>query len=492
MPRSELEAAGSRLLRSGGVKTASTAAVALVGLAASAVLARALDQDGLGLFALVLAMVQIGTMLADGGTGLATTRFLAAVADDGAREPVLRAGLRARLLTTTVAIGLGAALMAWLLGALFHGSLSRNGYLWALLLIALKTAFLFAPAVARGRQRWAAEGGLLVLESVAILAAYASLFAWPGDAGALVARLSVAYIALLVPATLVARGSNGGATPSITDGAPNVRRLLAFGLPLVLNSSFFLLLTWTDRVLLGIMCSPADLAVYFIAANLAGAGRLLFGIPEQVLYSHLAAGYRPGAPGLYEIHARIFRLFAVLGALFVVVAGAAGTFAIPLVYGNEYAASVWPFQLLLFVLLIRVMSIPASLLLIVVHERTTETRDALGFAFVVNILVDLILIPRLGMIGAVVGSLVAFSMATLYLWRSLWKIAGLRADGADLARSLLPALAWLAVTIGSHRQQVPTWANWGLQAVLAGYLGLQAARELARFSRLRATAAATP
>lgn len=487
-----MEAVGSRLLRSGGVKTASTTVVALVGLTASAVLARALDQDGLGLFALVLAMVQIGTMLADGGTGLATTRFLAAATDDRARGLALRSGARARLLTATVTLALGAALMAWLLGVLFHGALSRGGYLWALLLIAVKTAFLFAPAVARGQHRWAAEGGLLVLEAVAILAAYASLFLWPGDAGALVARLALAYVALLVPAALQVRRRVSGAAPVAGPDSPTIRRLLRFGLPLVLNTSFFLLLTWTDRVMLGVMCTPADLAVYYIAANLAGAGRLLFGIPEQVLYSHLAAGYRAGSPGLAEIHARIFRLFAALGALFVVIAGAAGTFAIPLIYGKDYAASVWPFQLLLFVLLVRIVSIPASLLLIVVHERTAETRDALGFAFAVNLLVNLILIPRLGMIGAVVGSLVAFATATLYLWRSLWKVAGLRARGGDLATTLLPALAWLAVMVGGRRQLLPDWAALSAQGALAAYLAVQAARQLAQFGRLRAARTAAP
>jgi O-antigen/teichoic acid export membrane protein len=499
-----VQASGARLLRSGGVKTATTATVALIGLASSAVLARVLDQDGLGIFALVLAMVQIGTMLADGGSGQATTRFLAAARDDHGRRHALVAGARARLLTTLATVLVGAALMRWLLGALYHGKVGAAAYLWALALIAAKSLFLFAPAVARGHLDWLGEGGLLVLEAVGILLAYASLWLWPAGPDAVVWRLVVAYAALLLAlaptarrwlreaiATVAAAATGvGPVAAGAPEGPVTLRRVLGFGLPLVLNSSFFLLLTWTDRVMLGIMCSPADLAVYYVAANLAGAGRLLFGIPEQVLYSHLAAGYRRGDADLVPLHHRIFRLFAGLGALFVVVAGAVGTFAIPLLYGDTYRASVWPFQLLLVVLLVRVVSIPASLLLIVVHERTAETRDALGFAFVVNILVNLITIPRLGLVGAIVGSLIAFLSATLYLWWSLWRVARLAADPADLLSSLGPALLWLAVVMGQHRHLVPAWAAWGVQAVLAAWLLAASLRQLAQLGRLRAAAPA--
>lgn len=490
-----MESTGAKLLRSGSVKTASTAVVALLGLASSAVLARGLDQDGLGLFALVLAVVQIGVMLADGGTGLATTRFLAAAGGEHGRRHALRSGLRARLLTTIIVIALGATLMPWLLQILFHGGLSRPAYLWALALIAVKSLFLFAPAVARGRLEWKGEGVLLALEAVGILAVYASLHLWQGTLDDLLLRLTAIYVLLIVPAWLwlasCRSAQAGAAEPAADEPAITLRRIYTFGLPLVLNSSFFLLLTWTDRVMIGMLCSPAELAVYFIAANLAGAGRVLFSIPEQVLYSHLAAGTRAGDPALPDIHARIFRLFASLGTLFVVVAGAAGTFVIPLMYGADYQSSVWPFQLLLIVLLVRVVSIPASLLLICVHERTAETRDALGFAFVLNVLVNAILIPRLGLSGAILGSLVAFLAATLYLWWSLWKVGRLRAGAGDLAACFVPAALWLAVVGGAHRHLLPGWAAWAAQALLAAWLGWQALRQVSLLGRIRFPRAVT-
>lgn len=474
---------GARLLHSGGIKAATTGVVAVLGLASSAVLARTLDQTALGVFALLLAMVQIGTMFADGGSSMATTRFIAAARGTDAQRQAVRAGLKARLLTTAGIVVLGAALTVWLLDVLFHHAISATAYLWALAWIVTKSLFLFAPAVARGRMNWTLEGLLLVMEALAIMVVYASLRWWPGGADALPLRLAAAYLVMLLPAQICLRWRHGPAGMSAVDEPPageaaSVRRLMAFGLPLVLNASFFLLLTWTDRIMIGVMSSPEDLAVYYIAANLAGAGRMLFSIPEQVLYSHLAAHTRAGDPALTDIHARLFRLFASLGSLFVVLAGAAGVFAIPLLYGDTYQVSVWPFQLLLIVLLVRVISIPASLLLIVVYERTAETRDALGLAFIVNILVNVALIPRLGLTGAIVGSLVAFAVATGYLWWSLWKIAGLRAAIVDQAAFVLPAAAWLAVAMGVHFGSVAPWLAWIAYALLAIWLGIAAMRQL--------------
>lgn len=471
-----------RLLRSGGIKAATTGVVALLGLAASAVLARSLDQTALGGFALILAMVQIGTMLADGGTGLATTRFIAATMDGREQGQALASGIRARLLTTAFALVVGAVLMRWLQNVLYHGSVTTDAYVWALAWIVTKSLFLFAPAVARGRMSWAVEGGLLVLESLAILFVYASLHWWPGGQNDLPLRLALAYLLLLAPAQACLRIP---ATPAATPGvAVTVRRLLRFGLPLVMNSSIFLLLTWTDRIMIGVMSSPGDLAVYFIAANLAGAGRMLFSIPEQVLYSHLAAHVRAGDPGLPRIHEQLFRLFASLGALFVVAAGALGIMVIPLIYGDTYTASIWPFQLLLVVLLVRVVSIPASLLLIGVYERTAETRDALALAFLVNVLVNLLLIPRIGLVGAILGSLLAFATTTGYLWLSLWRVARLRPGAMDLITFLLPTALWLAVVAAAHAERIAPWLAWSAQAALTGGLTVVASRQVTRIGLL--------
>lgn len=462
----------------------------MLGLAATAVLARSLDQAALGVFALVLAVVQIGTMLADGGTNLATTRFVAAAAANAERRQALASGLRARLLMTGGVLVVGTALMPWLLDVLYHGALPSRAFLWVLAWIVAKSLFLFAPAVARGRMAWALEGGLLVLESLAILAAYTSLQIWPCGPSGLPLRLALAYLLLLPPAWACLR------LPTVPAGAPEVpvtvRRLLAFGLPLVLNSSIFLLLTWTDRIMIGVLSSPGDLAIYFIAANLAGAGRVLFSIPEQVLYSHLAAHTRAGDPGLPRLHKHLFRLFSSLGALFVVAVGAIGIIVIPLLYGETYAASVWPFQLLLVVLLVRVVSIPASLLLIGVHERTVETRDALALAFAMNVLVNLLLIPPFGLVGAIIGSLLAFLTATGYLWWSLWRVAGLRPGVADLATSLLPAALWLAIVGALRLDRIAPWFAWVAQGLLIVGLAFVAWRQITRIGLIGAEKAAAP
>lgn len=475
------------LLRSGGIKASTTAAVALLGLASSAVIARAVTPTALGVFALILAMVQIGAMLADGGTGLAATRFIAAARAEAQRRKIIISSMRARVVATTVTIALAAVLMPWLRDVLFHGQVSATVYGWVLVWLAAKSLFLLLPAIYRGRLNWPAEGIVLILEAAGILLAYASMVWRPGDPSALPFRLALVYLLLMLPLARVLRRVQAPvAQETKTDEEDvTVRRLLGFGLPLVLNSSFFLLLTWTDRIMLGVMRAPEELAVYFVAANLSAAGRFLFGIPEQVLYSHLAATARRNDPDLPRVYDDIFRLFAVLGVLFVVLASAAGTIAIPLLYGSNYAASVWPFQLLLVVLLVRILSIPASLVLVVVFEKTSETRDALGVAFLLNLLLNLWTIPRYGTSGAIMGSLTAFLAATAYLWWAAWRVARVRAGTSEFAALAIPTALWLATTVGTHFAKLPAWLSWVIQAGLAGYLLLVAWRQLSRLGLIR-------
>lgn len=472
-------AGGGSLLRDGGIKGASTLVTGLLALAASIVLARVLPQEDLGLFVLVLAMVQIGVMLADGGSGLAMTRYLAAAGSRERRRDIVRGGIRARLMITAVAISLGLVLMPWLRRVLFDGSLTRSAFLWVMAWILGKSLFLLVPSILRGRMQWFREGALLVAEAAGIIAVYMTCRSAPIASGQLPMRLAILYailagvgiLALTARSRITATGSDDGTAVTMT-------RLLAFGLPLVMNTSLFLALSWTDRILLGLFRSREELAFYYVAVGLTTAGRMVFAVPEQVLYSRLAATCRPGDPGLPRTHADVFDLFAWLGLLMVVVASMAGRVAVPVLYGAEYAASVWPFQLLLAVLLVRIVSIPASLFLIVVFERTPETRNSLAIAFVANLLLNIVLIPRYGVSGAILASLAGFLLATWYLWRAMGRQAGLSAAPPILFRLLLAAAVWLGCTAAEHYGLLPGWGYWTSQAILTAAVAVIAWRRV--------------
>ena len=465
----------ARLLREGSIKTASTLLVAVLGLFSSIVLARGLSESGLGLFVLVLALVHVGVMLADGGSSLALTRFVAAAGQRDEQRRLTWLGYRVRLTITTVALLALLAIQPLVRRHLFHDSLTGDAYLLALLWISGKSLFLVGPAVMRGLRQWGREGLLLVLEALGLVAVYSTLLIGHREeavsGGGLAGRLAVLYGILALFSCWSLRWGLTGAAPArlgVTVPADiGIRRLLAFGLPLMMNSSLFLALTWTDRILLGIFRSHEELAYYFVAVGLTTAGRMLFAIPEQVFYSHLAERYRRDSPDLAKIHHAIFGLFASLSLLTLIAGGGAGRLLIPVLYGASYSSSVWPFQLLLLVLLVRVVSIPASLFLVVVYERTPETRNALVVAFIANLVLNVILIPRIGIPGAIMASLFGFTLATAYLWRALWRVAGLRAESRQVWYLVGATLSWLLSVILVQREIIPDWPFWVLQLLLA-------------------------
>jgi O-antigen/teichoic acid export membrane protein len=135
-------------------------------------------------------------------------------------------------------------------------------------------------------------------------------------------------------------------------------------------------------------------------------------------------------------------------------------------------ASVWPFQLLLAVLLVRLISIPASLLLVVVFERTPETSIALSLAFAVNLGLNLLLIPSHGINGAIEASFAGFALATAYMWLALWRVARLRIGSRHLLLLLAVSVVWLAATAAERHGRLSGQLYWGSQALLCAGLVL--------------------
>lgn len=474
----------SRLAREGALKATSTGLAVAVGFVASVLLARALPSEQLGSYVLLLSLVQVGVLLADGGLGQATTRFIATAGQYGPRARVLLQSLGGRALVAAAVVALYALLAPAVLTQLLPAHWVAHVRVPLLLLVLLKATFLLWPAVERGRRRWVVEGSLLLAEAVGIAALYA--WAWSrggADVAELLRGLLTLYgalaaltLAMVLRALLRARGAAAEAAlghPLSTDAGdvrseppPGVGGLLRFGLPLLANGSFFFALVTLDRIALGAMRPKAELAIYYVAINLATAGRIGFTVLEQVLYTHLSATCRPDSPQLPSVYRRVFAMFAAGALALCVAGGAAGHVVIPWAYGSEYAASVGPFVFLLAVLAVRVVSIPASLFLIVVFRQPRRTQDALLTAFVAAVVLWFCLIPRWGIYGAVLSALGAFGLATAWQLLAVWRM-GLRPDPRFLRWYLPLASGWAIGMAGAHTGILPMAVFWVVEVVTA-------------------------
>ena len=99
-------------------------------------------------------------------------------------------------------------------------------------------------------------------------------------------------------------------------------------------------------------------------------------------------------------------------------------------FGAEYLATVTSFRILLFTL---PLVFPAAVIAdaVLAYDKQKVFMKLLGFAVLANIILNFLLIPRFGEVGAALSMLLAFLIIYLFAWRGIKKI---------ISFSILPSL----------------------------------------------------
>ena len=212
-------------------------------------------------------------------------------------------------------------------------------------------------------------------------------------------------------------------------------------------STFIMILNYRiDIILMQRLSTASEIGIYTIAVGIA---ELTWTLPQSVttaLFSHSANAYDEQAFG-YKV-ARLFRVGVLVSLLVVICLAVASPFLIPIIYGKEYIASVRVMQLLLpgvfFLLLLKLLSMDLA-----GRGRPLLTLWVKIPALVVNILLNIYLLPRHGAQGAAISSsvsyfLTGFGFMLIYCWFTKLPIVELlhyqRSDFNFIERLLPPFL----------------------------------------------------
>jgi O-antigen/teichoic acid export membrane protein len=391
------------------------------------VLARGLSPPERGAVAFVNVSALILSGLAGIGTAEATRVFAAQ------RPPE-----RPRLLTN--------ALLAGTLGGLVGGGLACAA------LVALEEArpagvgTLELAAIAAGSVAGAAGlAGTSFLQGCSRFRAYSRLLAagpwvyalliawsWVGW-GLTVDHAAIAWVvALAVPAVVccvvAARGTGFG--------RPDLRLLmemLRYGVRAWMGGLAHLLNARVDQVILGLLASQAALGTYAVAVN---ASEVLFYLPSAVSTALLPVVARSSGAVRVETTLRVFRVVVLVTLAAVGTAAALGPVLVPLVFGGAYAGSVGPFLWLLPSAIGFVASAVFSSALL---ASGAPGLSSLGpvISLVLGVVLDVLLIPRLGATGAAIAASAALlaggaAAAVAYGMRSGLRPAALLPRRADV------------------------------------------------------------
>ncbi len=211
-----------------------------------------------------------------------------------------------------------------------------------------------------------------------------------------------------------------------------IRKAIAFGVQAHFATFFAFLSLRIDLVLINFFMWPEFVGYYSVSVVLV---EKIWFVPEVlsvVLYPRVAHGSEEEANRLTSIVGRLTFLLTVLGCVGVLLFGG---FLIQLFYGERFLPSVAPLFLLLPGVITSSLSRVVSSDLLARGYPRVILFGGLA-ALIVNILLNLLFIPRYGISGAAVATSISYSLNFVIL-----ATAFVRLTGVSLCSFLVPRIA---------------------------------------------------
>jgi O-antigen/teichoic acid export membrane protein len=403
--------------------------------AATLILAHDGGPAAVGVYALLHVLPGLIGTIVSAGLPVAAPYFLAGPKRDDARLP--------STLVTMALVGgaFGAALWvvaAPLIGPLLFPDLSLALVMLAGAAVMTRLVVITAKACSQGAGDLRGSNLVILVEQLNFLPAYGVLWIlgvhqFAAVVGALL--LADAATAALAWVRLARRRFLARATRPDLGLA---REIAAYGLRAQTGGVISQLNLRLDFVLLTLLTGPAVLGVYAVASKFAELIRIVGMALTYVFYPEFARNGRVKA--IADARRLLPKAAALSAGCFVPLWITAG-FVIPVFYGSRFDSAVTPARIILFGLALEgVAGIITGLLY--GAGRPGLNSWAMGAGLAVTIVLDLMLIPSFGAIGAATASAIAYGTSTA-------------------------TLVWFFLRL-ERRQRVSSWADARLSAADAG------------------------
>jgi len=228
-------------------------------------------------------------------------------------------------------------------------------------------------------------------------------------------------------------------------------RLVRLALPFAIAGVFVRIYASADSVLLGRMLTDADVALYGVPNKFVFAFQFVPIALSAALFPALSRefpGDRTRAGALFAQSQRYLLLIVVPLSVGLIVLAKP---IIGLFYGEQYLAASLVLQLLAMSLIPAFLDFPVGAMLNAAHRQNTQTA-LMGLVMVINIGLNLLLIPHLGAIGAaaavIVGNAVLLVGGIAFIPGLVpvpWRALGMSAARILTATSLMGALVLAVV-----------------------------------------------
>lgn len=406
-------------------------------LAVSVLVARSLGAEAFGRFAFFMWLLKLLPTLIAFGVPRALTRLIAEHTGAG------HAG-RAHALVRLVVRFHGALVVptAVALGLFLHLAGAEPAVTWTLSVgMAIGLLALDVEGLLEGLRRFPSLTGVAtttaLVQLTLTLAALATGVGWPGF---LAAQVAGAGIGLVVGVRAARSGlvAVGDADPAPADRRRFVRFSGVLGVTIVIDAVLWgrpelLFIEWyaTDEAL-GLYAAALRLTSFAVLIPLVASRALL---PE---FSWLRGGGHDVE--LTRVYPRVCRLLALVAAPLALGGAVVAGPLLVTVFGAEFAGGTTALQILFVGSIVNAVA-GAATAIVLTGPRPRLVAEVGSVAAVANILLNFVLVPRLGIVGAAVANVSVQVVAVLIGVGYAWRWLGLRYPVGDVARIALVALA---------------------------------------------------
>lgn len=421
---------------SGAVNLAGGACGSVIGLVLAALVGRSLGASGAGSYFLIVAVFMIVSNVAELGADTGLVRFVsAAKATDRLHEvpPLVRSATRAVLMGGAVVVVL-AAIWAWAEPARLAG-MPRPFVVVAALLAAGSSMTAVMLSVSRG------FGDVLtypLLQSIALplmrlVGVAAVVLAGGGTLAVLTAWLAPVPVVLAV-ATAVALttlGRHTGALRARTNRVANhrmAREFWSFSATRGVSSAVEILLEWFDVLIVGVLTSAEEAGIYAVVTRCARAGEVVQQAARIAVGPQISSALaRRAVVEAREIYGLVTAAMVWLAWPFFFVLAVFGD-AVLSIFGSDFVDGAGSLAILSLAMAVATAAGTVQTILLMGGRSAWQLGDK-SAALVLNVALNLLLVPWWGIEGAAVSWAVTIVADTLLVVYQVQHLMGVRPIG---------------------------------------------------------------
>lgn len=377
-------------------------------------LARLLSPDEYGLLYLAISVFSTIMLFSKLGIAKSTARYVAEYKETnpGQLRPILRFGILLNLGTITVVSVVLLFTYEYIARLIGEPDLAPFLFL-GVFFIAFGSLLTYVRVILQGFEAIEATAALRVIDRGSRLVFTLGLLVLGyGAIGALVGYILAQLLAVLVGVVYLYRRYYWGFTEEVVE--PGLRRRLAeYAVPLTVTNTADVIDKRIDTILVGFFIGPIAVAYYTIGKQVVE----FIGTPMSALGFTLSPTYEAQrAKGNTGTAARIFEEALSHGLLFYIPA-AAGLILVArplveLVFGNEYLGAITVVQVLaVYAVLQSITKVTSNGLDYL--GRARERAIVKGISAVLNVVLNVVFIPWIGVVGAAIATVITYSMYTL-------------------------------------------------------------------------------